>query len=127
MTFEHFALNVSKPVEMSQWYVDNCEMKIVRSVNDFPFTRFLTDKAGKVMLEIYFNSAARIPEYEKQNPLEFHLALSVDDPLKIKNKLISAGATFEEEVRTDDGSHLIMLRDPFGIPLQLCKRGKPMI
>ncbi len=127
MTFEHFALNVSKPVEMGQWYVDNCEMKIVRSVENYPYTRFLTDKAGKVMLEIYSNTSARIPEYEKQNPLEFHFALSVTDPVAVKDKLISAGAAFVEEIKMDDGSHLFMLRDPFGIPLQLCKRGKPMI
>jgi glyoxylase I family protein len=127
MTFEHFALNVSKPVEMGQWYVDNCEMKIVRSVEDYPYTRFLTDKKGKVMLEIYSNTSARIPEYEKQNPLEFHFALSVDDPVAVKDKLITAGAAFVEEIKMDDGSHLFMLRDPFGIPLQLCKRGKPMI
>ncbi|MFZ0455809.1 MAG: VOC family protein [Ignavibacteriaceae bacterium] len=127
MTFEHFALNVSKPVEMSKWYVDNCEMKLVKSMDKYPFTRFLTDKAGKVMMEIYSNTTARIPEYEKQNPLEFHFALTVDDPVKIKDKLISAGATFEEEIKMDDGSHLFMLRDPFGIPLQLCKRAKPMI
>ena len=127
MTFEHFALNVSKPVEMGQWYIDNCEMKIVKSMENYPYTRFLTDKAGKVMMEIYSNTSARIPEYEKQHQLEFHFALTVDDPVKVKDKLISAGATFEEEIKMDDGSHLIMLRDPFGIPLQLCKKGKPML
>ena len=127
MTFEHFALNVPKPVEMGQWYVDNCEMKIVRSAENYPYTRFLTNKAGKVMLEIYSNTTARIPDYEKQNPLEFHFALSVADPVAVKDKLISSGATFVEEIKMDDGSHLFMLRDPFGIPLQLCKRGKPMI
>ena len=127
MNFEHFALNVSKPIEMGQWYIDNCEMKIVRSMENYPYTRFLTDKAGKIMIEIYSNTSARIPEYEKQHPLEFHFALTVDDPVGVKDKLISAGATFEEEVKTDDGSLLIMLRDPFGVPLQLCKRGKPMM
>jgi glyoxylase I family protein len=127
MTFEHFALNVSKPIEMSQWYVENCEMKIVKSIEDYPYTKFLTDKAGKVMFEIYSNTSAKIPDYEKQNPLEFHFALKVDNPIEVKDKLISAGAKFVEEIKMDDGSHLIMLRDPFGIPLQLCKRGTPMI
>jgi glyoxylase I family protein len=127
MTFEHFALNVSKPVEMGKWYVDNCEMKIVRSMDDYPYTRFLTDKDGRIMLEIYSNTSAKIPEYKDQNPLEFHFALTVKDPIQVKDKLISAGAKYVEEVRMDDGSHLIMLRDPFGVPLQLCKRGKPMI
>ncbi len=127
MTFEHFALNVSKPVEMGQWYIDNCEMKLVKSMNDYPYTRFLADKSGQVVLEIYSNTSARIPEYNKQHPLEFHFALKVENPVEIKDKLIAAGAKVEEEIKLDDGSHLIMLRDPFGVPLQLCKRAKPLV
>ncbi len=127
MTFEHFALNVPKPVEMGQWYIDNCEMKLVKSKEEYPFTRFLADKSGQVVLEIYSNTSARIPEYSKQHPLEFHFALKVENPVKIKEKLIEAGAKVEEEIKLDDGSHLIMLRDPFGIPLQLVKRGKPLV
>lgn len=127
MTFEHFALNVPKPVEMGQWYIDNCEMKLVKSKEKYPFTRFLADKSGQVVLEIYSNTSQRIPEYNKQHPLEFHFALKVENPVEIKEKLIEAGAKVEEEIKLDDGSHLIMLRDPFGIPLQLVKRGKPLV
>ena len=127
MTFEHFALNVSKSVEMGQWYIDNCEMKLVKSMDKYPFTRFLADKSGQIVLEIYSNTSQRIPEYNKQHPLEFHFALKVDNPMVAKNKLIEAGAKVEEEIKLDDGSHLIMLRDPFGIPLQLVKRGKPLV
>ena len=127
MTFEHFALNVPKPIEMGQWYIDNCEMKLVKSMDKYPFTRFLADKSGQIVLEIYSNTSQRIPEYNKQHPLEFHFALKVDNPVEAKNKLIEAGAKVEEEIKLDDGSHLIMLRDPFGIPLQLVKRGKPLV
>ena len=59
MTFEHFALNVSKPVEMGQWYIDNCEMKLVKSMDEYPYTRFLADKSGQVVLEIYSNTSAK--------------------------------------------------------------------
>jgi hypothetical protein len=127
MTFEHFALNVLNAVEMGQWYIENCEMRIVKAVDSYPYTRFLTDKSGRIMLEIYSNTSAKIPDYKNQHPLEFHFALAVNDPAAVRDKLISAGAAFVEEIKMDDGSHLIMLRDPFGIPLQLCKRGKPMI
>ena len=68
----------------------------------------------------------RIPEYSKQHPLEFHFALTVNNPIEIKDKLIKAGAKVEEEIKLDDGSHLIMMRDPFGVPLQLVKRGKAL-
>jgi glyoxylase I family protein len=127
MIFEHFALNVSNPVEMADWYVDNLEMKIVRSVDKSPFARFLADKTGRVVLELYSNNAAKIPEYKSAHPLEFHFAFMVEDAVSLKDKLLNAGATFEEELKLDDGSHLVMLRDPFGVPLQLCKRGIPMM
>ena len=42
-------------------------------------------------------------------------------------RLEAAGATFAEEVHLPDGSHLVMLRDPWGLALQLCKRGQPML
>ena len=127
MTFEHFALNVKEPVKMAQWYVDNCRMRIVRSMENPPFTRFLADESGQVVMELYSNDKARYPDHKNAHPLEFHFALKVDNAETLKQKLMAAGATLEEELNFDDGSHLVMLRDPFGIPLQLCKRGKPMV
>jgi len=127
MIFEHFALNVKNPVEMGNWYVDNLEMKIVRSIDKAPFGRFLADKTGRVVIELYSNNSVKIPEYKNTHPLEFHFAFMVEDTVSLKDKLLKAGATLEEELKLDDGSHLIMLRDPFGVPLQLCKRGIPMM
>jgi catechol 2,3-dioxygenase-like lactoylglutathione lyase family enzyme len=127
MIFEHFALNVAKPVEMAEWYVNNLEMKIVRALDKSPFTRFLSDKTGRVVLEIYSNNNARIPDRNKAHPLEFHFAFMADDVVKIKEALVRAGAKVEEELHMEDGSHLIMLRDPFGVPVQICKRGIPMM
>lgn len=127
MIFEHFALNVKDPVNMAKWYVDNCEMKIVRSLDKAPFTHFLSDRTGRVVLEIYANNAAKFPDHLSAHPLEFHFAYMVDDTASLKNKLLNAGATLEEDLKLDDGSNLIMLRDPFGICLQLCKRANPMM
>jgi glyoxylase I family protein len=127
MIFEHFALNVSNPVEMAKWYVDNLEMKVVRSIDKSPFTKFLADKTSRVVLEIYSNNSAKIPDHKSAHPLEFHFAFMVEDTAMLKNKLLNAGATLEEDLKLDDGSNLVMLRDPFGVPLQLCKRGKPMM
>ena len=127
MIFEHFALNVSNPVEMGDWYVNNLEMKIVKSIDKATFARFLADKTGRVVLELYSNNSARIPEYKNAHPLEFHFAFMVEDASFLRDKLLNAGATLEEELKLDDGSHLVMLRDPFGVPLQLCKRGTPMM
>jgi len=127
MIFEHFALNVEHPVEMANWYIENLEMKVVRSLDKSPFTHFLADTSGRVILEIYSNNDAKFPDHKNAHPLEFHIAFIVEDIEQIKNKLINAGAILEEDLKLDDGSNLIMLRDPFGVCIQLCKRAKPMM
>jgi catechol 2,3-dioxygenase-like lactoylglutathione lyase family enzyme len=127
MIFEHFALNVKKPIEAAEWYVKNCEMKIVKGSLEPPFAHFLSDKTGRVVLEIYKNDSAEIIELENKHPLEFHFAFMVKNAEEIKNKLLNNGAAFVEELHLNDGSHLVMLRDPFGVPLQLCQRGIPLM
>ncbi len=127
MIFEHFALNVSKPVEMAEWYVKNCGMKLVQSMDEVPYTRFLADQSGRVVFEVYSNTKADIPDHKNHHPLEFHFALKVDDADAVKDKLIDAGAELFEDQKLEDGSHLVMLRDPFGVPLQLCQRANSMM
>ncbi len=127
MKIEHFAINVKQPREMARWYVEHLEMRIVRSMDVAPCTHFLADDSGQVMIEIYNNPPDEVPDYAKMHPLLLHLAFVSNDPMKDRQKLESAGCTFVEEVKMKDGSHLIMMRDPWGLALQLCKRGNPMI
>lgn len=126
MKIEHFALNVSQPKEMAQWYVDNLDMKIVMSMDKTPNTHFLTDENG-CMIEIYCNDTAEIPDYHKVHPLVVHLAFTSNNPSEDVVRLQKAGATLFEEVHLPDGSHLSMMRDPWGIAIQFCKRGTPMV
>lgn len=127
MVFEHFALNVEQPIEVAKWYVDNLEMKIAKGSIEPPYAHFLADKTGRLVLEIYKNESADIIDLKSKHPLEFHFAFMVKNAEETKNRLLSLGATFVEELKPKDGSHLVMLRDPFGIPLQLCERGIPMM
>jgi len=125
--FEHFALNVPDPCAMAAWYVTHCGMSIAKAMDEVPFTHFLADSGGRVVIEIYRNETALIAEYPAQHPLVFHLALAVEKPKAIRDRLLAAGATLFEEAILDDGSHLVMLRDPWGIPLQLCCRTTPFV
>ena len=127
MKLEHVAINVENSVAMAEWYVKNCEMKVVLQVEGPPFTRFLADADGRTAIEIYSNPAASVPDYARQNPLIYHHAFTVDDPDGVKDRLMQAGATFVEEVNLDTGARLVMLRDPWGIPLQLVNRPKTQI
>jgi glyoxylase I family protein len=127
MEFEHFGLNVPDAKAMAEWYVKNLNMKIVRALPKSNQTHFLADEKDRLMMEIYTNPASAIPDHSTEHPLRFHFAFAVSEPAALKEKLVSAGASVVEELRFDDGSHLIMMRDPWGVPLQLCKRAKPMV
>lgn len=127
MKFEHFALNVAEPIKLANWYTTNCDMKILRFMKNPPYTHFLADSEGNSVVEIYSNKSAKIHDYNLSHPLEFHFAFTVDNVDESKEKLISAGAKLVEDLKLEDGSHLVMLRDPFGIPLQLCKRAVPLV
>jgi hypothetical protein len=102
-------------------------MKIVRAMPQPNQTHFLADENGKVMMEIYTNRTADIVNYPTQHPLVLHFAFAVSAPIELKDKLVEAGASVFEDLHLDDGSNIIMMRDPWGVPFQLCKRAKPMV
>ena len=127
MKLEHFALNVVDPVVISAWYVEHLELKIIRQEIDAPYTHFLADSSGNILLEIYKNPPDQVPPYAEMHPLQLHIAFVSEEPEADKEYLLTAGATFVEELHLADGSHLVMLRDPWGLPLQLCKRAVSML
>jgi len=127
MKLEHFALNVEDPLRMSAWYESYLGLRVVRQMVEAPFTTFLADDSGRIMIEIYNNPANEVPRYWEMNPLLVHLAFVSLNPEEDKNKLLAAGASLETDQHLEDGSHLVMLRDPWGLAVQLCKRGVPML
>jgi glyoxylase I family protein len=127
MKLEHFALNVEDPLAMSAWYIENLGMKVVRQIKEAPYTTFMADSSGRIMIEIYRNPAGEVPPYRDMNPLLVHLAFVSEEPEEDKNSLLEAGASLVSDQQLEDGSHLVMLRDPWGLALQLCKRAVPML
>lgn len=125
MKFEHLALNVPDARALVRWYVDHLGMTIARGRAEPPYTHFLADETGRVVVEVYTNLTAAVPNYAAAHPLCFHIAFVASDAKAARAKLEQAGATLFVEETTPDGSLLIMMRDPWGIPLQLCQRSKP--
>lgn len=112
---------------MADWYVAHLGMRIVRRVEGPPHTRFLADSAGATVLEVYQSADARVPDYARMDPLELHLAFDSPDPDADRDALVQAGATSVSDGRLPDGSRLLMLRDPWGLALQLCARATPLL
>ncbi len=125
MKFEHFALNVPAAHQHAQWYVDHAGFRIARQLTEPPFTTFLTDETGRVIVEFYSNPKSDCTDFANLHPLKFHLALVSADAKADRAKFAAAGATLFAEEMLPDGSMLTMLRDPWGVPLQFCQRTKP--
>jgi glyoxylase I family protein len=128
MDIEHIGYQVPDPVAAAKWYVENLGLRIARSFGEPSFAQFLADSSGHVMIEIYNNPAAAMPDYRATDPLVLHLALECQDVEGVRSRLLAAGAAAEGDVvRAPTGDILAMLRDPWGFPIQLARRAVPMI
>jgi catechol 2,3-dioxygenase-like lactoylglutathione lyase family enzyme len=125
---EHFALQVPDPVAMAEWYVKHLGFSIARKGGEPSHARFVADTSGSVMLEIYRNPAAEVPDYNRADPLLMHVAYISSDPAADRDRLVQAGAvTVDDLTTTPVGDAIVMLRDPWGVPIQLVRRAKPML
>lgn len=128
MKIEHLAFNVPDPLNMARWYTQHLGLTVKRRTIEPPYAHFLADDSGTVMLEIYGNTQAPMLNFPDVQPPALHLAfLSRDLPGDVK-RLTAAGATIVADVHSmPTGDEFAMLRDPWGIPLQLVRRKVPMI
>jgi uncharacterized glyoxalase superfamily protein PhnB len=128
LAVEHVAWQVKDPNAVAKWYVEHLGFRVLRKLEAAPFTHFIVDAGGRVVVEIYNNPAASVPDYAKANPLHLHLAFATANLERERDRLIKAGASIAENmITTAAGDNLIMMRDPFGFPIQLCKRAKAMM
>lgn len=125
---EHTAYQVNDPVALARWYVAHLGLVVKRSQSEPPFGCFLADDSGTVMLEFYRQAHLPVPDYRSMDPLLLHLAFLATDVPAESARLMAAGATPEGGVVvTPVGDEVAMLRDPWGLAIQLIKRAKPMI
>jgi catechol 2,3-dioxygenase-like lactoylglutathione lyase family enzyme len=128
MKIEHVAFNVPDPLGMGRWYVEHLGLSVKRRTVDAPYAHFLADDGETVMIEIYKNTEAPIPDYPQHDSRALHLALVSNDVEADVKRLTAAGATLDGEPFTaQNGDRFAMLRDPWGFALQLVKRAAPMI
>jgi glyoxylase I family protein len=128
MKIEHVAIQVSDPAAMADWYARYLGCTIARSGGPPANARFIRDSAGAVLLELYNNPALPVPDYRGWNPGMLHLAFVSNSPAADRDRLLTAGATLAEDLVTSPaGDQFVMLRDPWGIALQLAYRTSPML
>ena len=128
MRIEHAGIQVAQPGAMGDWYVKHLGFTIKRAAESPVPVRFIADSSGKVMLEIYNNPKVPPPDYFQLDPLLFHLAFVCEDVPGTMKQLVEAGATpFAPIENTPAGDIVVFLRDPWGMPIQLCYRKNAMV
>lgn len=128
MRLEHIAFNVEDSGALAAWYVANFDMKIVRSFDEPPYIHFLSDSAGKSLIEIYSNPLGEVIDYGARHAVAFHLAFAVDDIEAERQRLVAAGAALDGDIdHRANGDKLAFLRDPWGYAIQLVQRVQRMI
>ena len=127
MRIEHFAYQTEDPVAAADWYVAHLGFLIKRAADQPVPVRFLADESGQVMLEIYNNPTVSTPDYAGMDPLLLHIAFVCDRVPETVERLVAAGATKVSGPEQVKGDELAMLRDPWGLAIQLCNRSEPMV
>ena len=127
LAFEHLAINVSDPVAVAAWYVEHLGMEVVRRGDAPVHMHFLADAGRRALIEVYCNDGAPAYIYKDLHPAQLHLAFTSADPTADAERLVAAGATLIEHLEAPDGSRLTMMRDPWGLPIQLARRTTPML
>ncbi|MDH3346264.1 MAG: VOC family protein [Kiritimatiellaceae bacterium] len=127
MKIEHVAYRVEDAAAVGEWYCKHLGFQVKRGSDDPFFVRFLADESGDVMIEVYSNPAVDTPDYASMDPLILHLAFVCDEVDETIERLIAAGAVLLSRDTTPAGDNLAMLRDPWGLSIQLCQRADPMV
>ncbi len=126
MKIEHVAFQVADPATMADWYVRHLGFRVRRSSEE-PVARFMADVSGAVMLEVFRNPKAPVPDYASMDPVLLHVAFQCDDLPGAIARLTAAGATLVRGPEILGEDELAMLRDPWGLAIQLAKRKRAMI
>ena len=118
MKLEHIAIDVPDPEAFIAWWCENLGFR--RSSPELPF---IMDDSGTAGLEVYRASTTpAAPDYRRMDSMTLHIAFDSKDVKADHDRLVAAGATSEKLSLDNPDFHLAMLRDPWGVTIQLCKR-----
>ncbi len=128
MRIEHWGYQVADPVAVTRWYCEHMGFSVKRVNDDEARAHFLADESGRVMIEVYRNPTIVVPDYPAMSPFAAHLAFVCEDVPATIERLQQAGASLVSvPMTTPVGDILAMMRDPWGMPVQLCHRARSMV
>lgn len=120
MKLEHVAIDVPDSEAFISWWCEHLGFR--RSA---PGSAFIIDDSGTVGLEVYrTGETPAAPDYRAMNAMTLHVAFVSDDVKSDAERLVDAGATLEQMTLENPAFNMAILRDPWGVPIQLCKRAQ---
>lgn len=123
LKLDHFALQHPEPEAAAAWLCLHLGLRVHRVSASASRARFLRCPVTGVMLEIYRQPDAPVPDHFATPPAVMHLAFYADDIAADTERLVAAGAIRAGlPGKNSAGDAHVMLRDPWGVPLQLVKR-----
>ncbi len=118
MKLEHVAIDVPDAEALIAWWCENLGFR--RSA---PKSAFIIDDSGTMGLEFYrTGETPAAPEYGAMNAMTLHVAFLSEDVKADAERLVAAGAKLEKLSLDNPAFHMAILRDPWGVAIQLCKR-----
>lgn len=124
---EHLAVNTTDSRARSMWYRNNLGFVVIRDATAALFAVFSSDAGEHLMFELYQFPQYPFVDLQKLNPFSMHVAFATNDVANAKECLAKGGASFVEFHNTVQGDSVLVLRDPWGMPIHIVKRVKPML
>jgi uncharacterized glyoxalase superfamily protein PhnB len=126
--FEHLAFNLADSRAKAKWYTENFVMLNKREGKAPSYGMFISDAGENMMLELYQQKDYPVIGFDSLSHMTIHLAFMTDNIEAVKEKLLKIGAKVVEDItKTASGDFVLMMRDPFGMPIQFVKRANPMV
>ena len=123
LRLDHVALQHPEPEAVSAWLCLHFGLRVHRVSTSASRARFLRCPRTGVMLEIYRQPDVPVPDYAAMPPAVLHLAFYAEDVAAEAARLVAAGAVRAGDAgRNSAGDEFLMLRDPWGVPIQLVRR-----
>ena len=120
MKLEHIALDVAEPEKFIAWWCEHLGFR--RSA---PGSAFIIDDSGTMGLEIYrTGETPAAPDYASMNSMTMHVAFVSEDVKADTDRLVAAGAKLETLKVDSPSFQMSIVRDPWGVAIQFCKRAQ---
>jgi len=133
--FEHFAYNTPDQKIAALWYVEFMDLNIPWS-KDIDTTKnnyrnyrvpYVGDAGRNMSLELF--GKTDVPQtFAQMKHDEVHLGYLVDEPEKLAKRMVYGGAKIVSDIKKEkNGDIMIDMIDPYGFPIRLIKRVKPIL